>query len=159
MPHAHAAKDTYQHANEGSKDPHGQQGYQQFAGIQALQPSLEPQTVACRPHTARLLKTATRREGLLTGTCTLAAVLRSKFGRLIAAPVFARVGSISTLHSHWISILCGCSQEKLLMCKLLMCITPAYVRQGRFSARQPWCRSHRETFLRSSPDFASKLQV
>jgi len=92
--HAHAAKDTYQHANKGPKDPHGQQSYQQFAGIQALQPALKPKAVACHPHIARLLKTATRREEPLTGAGTLAAVPRSKFGRLIAAPVFASgVGS------------------------------------------------------------------
>lgn len=92
VPHAHAAKDTYQHANQGSKDPHGQQSYQQLAGVQALQPALKPEAVACHPHTARLMRTATRREGPLAGARSLAAVPR-KFGRLIAAPVFARVGS------------------------------------------------------------------
>ena len=91
--HDHAVKDTYQHANKGSKDPDGQQSYQQFAGIQALQPSLEPQAATCHPHIARLLSAATRREGPLTAARTLAAEPRSKFGRLIAAPVFARVGS------------------------------------------------------------------
>ena len=113
--HAHAVKDTYQHANKGSENPHGQQSYQQFAGIQALQPSLEPQAVTCHPHIARLVSTATQREEPLTAARTLAAVPRSKFGRLIAAP-FARVGS--NLYPAFplvcFIILCGYSQ-KLLM--------------------------------------------